>query len=126
MFDLKGKVALITGGSRGIGRAIALRLAKNGADVVVNYVRHRKDAEEIVADIEQLGRSCLAVKANVSKEDDVVRMFETIKEKHEHLDILVSNAASDSSLTIALPRPRLSSQRARAWSPRASSKAAFA
>lgn len=94
MFDLNGKVALITGGSRGIGRAIALRLAKNGADVVVNYVRHRKDAQETVAAIEEMGQSCLAVKANVAKEKDVVRMFDEIKEKHDHLDILVSNAAS--------------------------------
>ena len=94
MFDLKGKVALITGGSRGIGRAIALRLAKNGVDVVVNYVRHRRDAEETVHAIEQIGRNCLAVKANVAKEEDVIRMFDEIKEKHGRLDILVSNAAS--------------------------------
>jgi len=94
MFDLHGKVALITGGSRGIGRAIALRLAKNGADVVVNYVRHRRDAEETVAAIEEMGRKCLAVKANVAQENDVLRMFEEIQKQHDHLDILVSNAAS--------------------------------
>lgn len=94
MFNLKGKVALITGGSRGIGRAIALRLAKNGADVVVNYVRHRRDAQETVEAIEQMGGTCLAIKANVAQEDDVVRMFEEIQSKHDHLDILVSNAAS--------------------------------
>ena len=94
MFDLHGKVALITGGSRGIGRAIALRLAQNGADVVVNYVRHRRDAEETVSAIEKMGGGCLAVKANVAQEDDVVRMFDAIKGQHDHLDILVSNAAS--------------------------------
>ena len=94
MFDLQGKVALITGGSRGIGRAIALRLAQNGADVVVNYVRHRGDAEDTVAAIEKIGRKCLAIKANVAKEDDVVRMFDEIKNQYDHLDILVSNAAS--------------------------------
>ena len=94
MFDLHGKVALITGGSRGIGRAIALRLAQNGVDVVVNYVRHRRDAEDTVAAIEKIGGRCLAVKANVAQEDDVVRMFEEIQKQHEHLDILVSNAAS--------------------------------
>ncbi len=94
MFDLHGKVALITGGSRGIGRAIALRLAENGVDIVVNYVRHRRDAEETVAAIEEKGVSCLAVKANVAKEDDVIRMFDEIREKYDRLDILVSNAAS--------------------------------
>lgn len=94
MFDLHGKVALITGGSRGIGRAIALRLAKNGADVVVNYVRHRRDAQETVSAIEEMGGNCLAVKANVAQEDDVVRMFEEIRERYAHVDILVSNAAS--------------------------------
>ena len=94
MFNLQGKVALITGGSRGIGRAIALRLAQNGADVVVNYVRHRGDAEDTVAAIEKIGGKRLAIKANVAKEDDVVRMFDEIKKQHDHLDILVSNAAS--------------------------------
>ncbi|MHB8790311.1 MAG: enoyl-[acyl-carrier-protein] reductase FabL [Desulfobulbaceae bacterium] len=94
MFKLDGKVALITGGSRGIGRAIALRLAEYGADVVVNYVRHRGDAEETVAAIEKKGVRCLAVKANVAQEEDVVRMFEEIRKRHDHLDIVVSNAAS--------------------------------
>jgi len=94
MFELQGKVALITGGSRGIGRAIALRLAEYGADVVVNYVRHRRDAEDTVAVIEEKGVKCLAVKANVAQENDVIRMFDEIREHYDHLDILVSNAAS--------------------------------
>lgn len=94
MFRFDGKVALITGGSRGIGRAIALRLAEYGADVVVNYVRHRGDAEETVAAIEKKGVRCLAVKANVAQEEDVVRMFEEIRKRHDRLDIVVSNAAS--------------------------------
>ena len=94
MFDLHGKVALITGGSRGIGRAIALRLAENGADVIVNYVRHRRDAEETVTAIEEKGVKCLAVKANVAQEDDLARMFDAIREQYNRLDILVSNAAS--------------------------------
>ena len=94
MFNLKGKVALITGGSRGIGRAIALRLAENGADVVVNYVRHRRDAEETVAAIEHQGVRCLAVKANVAQEEDLGRMFDEIRSQYDQLDILVSNAAS--------------------------------
>ena len=94
MFHLQGKVALITGGSRGIGRAIALRLAENGVDIVVNFVRHRKDAEDTVAAIEEKGVRCLAVKANVAKDADVDRMFEEIGVTYPQLDILVSNAAS--------------------------------
>ncbi|GAB6192235.1 enoyl-[acyl-carrier-protein] reductase FabL [Desulfocastanea catecholica] len=94
MFDLHGKVALITGGSRGIGRAIAIRLAEQGADVIVNYVRHRKDAGETAAEVERLGRKCLLVKTNVAKSEDVKKMFAAIDEEFAHLDILVSNAAS--------------------------------
>ncbi|VAW41485.1 Enoyl-[acyl-carrier-protein] reductase [NADPH] [hydrothermal vent metagenome] len=94
MFDLHGKVALITGGSRGIGRAIALRLAEQGADVVINYVRHRRDAEATVAAIEGKGVRCMAVKANVAREEDVTRIFDEIRTVYDHLDILVSNAAS--------------------------------
>jgi len=94
MYDLQGKVALITGGSRGIGRAIALRLAENGVHIVVNYVRHRGDAEATVKAIEERGVHCLAIKANVAKEEDVKRMFEEIHSVYERLDILVSNAAS--------------------------------
>lgn len=94
MFNLNGKVALITGGSRGIGRAIALRLAENGADVVVNYVRHKKDAAETADLVEKFGRKCLVVKANVAKQDDVEAMFGIIENEFGHLDYLVSNAAS--------------------------------
>ncbi|WP_136805635.1 enoyl-[acyl-carrier-protein] reductase FabL [Desulfosediminicola flagellatus] len=91
---MEGKVALITGGSRGIGRAIALRLAENGVDVVVNYVRHKKDAEETAHLVEQRGARCLVVKANVAKEDDVCSMFERLENEFGRLDFLVSNAAS--------------------------------
>ncbi len=94
MFGLQGKVALITGGSRGIGRAIAIRLAENGVNIVVNYVRHRRDAEETVAAVRAKGVECLAIKANVAREADVTRMFDEIRESHSRLDILVSNAAS--------------------------------
>lgn len=94
MFDLLDKVALVTGGSRGIGRAIAIRLAEQGADVVVNYVRHKKDARATAEAVEALGRKCVLVKANVANADDVATMFDTIKEDFGRLDILVSNAAS--------------------------------
>ncbi len=94
MFELKGKVALVTGGSRGIGRAIAVRLAEHGVDIVVNYVRHKKDAESTAAEVEKLGRECMMVKANVAKESDVDSMFALIERRFGKLDILVSNAAS--------------------------------
>lgn len=94
MFELNGKVALVTGGSRGIGRAIAVRLAEHGVDVAVNYVRHKKDAQATATAVEKLGRECLLVKANVAKEEDVSAMFEMIQEKFGKLDIIVSNAAS--------------------------------
>ncbi|MFW2365714.1 MAG: SDR family oxidoreductase, partial [Desulforhopalus sp.] len=94
MFNLEGKVGLVTGGSRGIGRAIAIRLAEHGTDVVVNYVRHRRDAADTAQQVEKSGRKCLLVKANVAKGSDVESMFETIAKEYGRLDILVSNAAS--------------------------------
>lgn len=94
MFELHGKTALITGGSRGIGKAIAIRLAQHGVNVVVNYVRHKKDAIETANVIEKLGRECMLVKANVGNDKDVETMFKLIEERFHHLDILVSNAAS--------------------------------
>jgi len=94
MFDLHGKVALVTGSSRGIGKAISLRLAENGVNIVVNYVRHRRDAEETAALIESKGARCLVVKANVANDDDVKEMFELIRQEYGRVDFLVSNAAS--------------------------------
>ncbi len=94
MLDLKGKTALITGGSRGIGKAIALRLAENGADIVINFLRNRRAAEETAAEVESKGGRCLTIKANVAKSEDIERMFEQIKDEYGKIDILISNAAS--------------------------------
>jgi enoyl-[acyl-carrier protein] reductase III len=94
MFNMTGRVALVTGGSRGIGKAIAIRLAEHGMDIVVNYVRHKQDAQKTAAEVEQRGQKCLLVKANVAKEADVGTMFEAISEAFGSLDVLVSNAAS--------------------------------
>ena len=94
MIDLTGQVALVTGSSRGIGKACAVRLAEAGADVVVNYVTSRSAAEEVAATIQGLGRRTAVVKADVSEQDDIVSMIDFIRETFGKLDILVSNAAT--------------------------------
>jgi len=94
MIDLKGKMALVTGSSRGMGRACALRLAEAGADVIVNYVTSRSAAMETAKDIRALGRRSFVVKADVSQKDDVESMMEYIGEHIHQLDIIVSNAAT--------------------------------
>jgi enoyl-[acyl-carrier protein] reductase III len=87
-------VALVTGSSRGIGRACALRLAEAGADTIVNYVTSRSAAEEVAAEIQRLGRRTAVVKADVSEQDDIVSMMDFVRETFGALDVLVSNAAS--------------------------------
>lgn len=94
MIDLTGRVALVTGSSRGMGRACALRLAQAGADVVVNYVTSRTAAMETAQEIAALGRQVHVVKADVSQEDDVKSMIEYINDQIGQLDIVVSNAAT--------------------------------
>jgi enoyl-[acyl-carrier protein] reductase III len=90
----ENKVALVTGSGRGIGRAIALRLAQDGADVLVNYVHNQSPAEEVVAQIRNMGRRSIAVRANVGKVEDIGRLFETLAQNFDRLDILINNAAS--------------------------------
>ncbi len=89
---LKGKVALVTGASRDIGRAIALRLAHDGAAVVVNYAGSGQQAQDAVGQIEKEGGRAVAVQADVSKSGDVKRLFDACFEKFGRLDILVNNA----------------------------------
>ncbi|QOR67093.1 enoyl-[acyl-carrier-protein] reductase FabL [Cytobacillus suaedae] len=91
---MSNKVALVTGSSRGIGKAIAIRLASEGYDIVINYARSKSAALEAAAEIEALGRKALVVKANVGKPEKIVEMFQEIDEAFGRLDILVSNAAS--------------------------------
>ncbi|MBX7168065.1 MAG: SDR family oxidoreductase [Pirellulales bacterium] len=94
MIDLTGKVALVTGGSRGIGRACALRLAEAGADVIVNYVTSETAARDTAAEILGYGRRAAIVKADVSEQDDVAELMEFIDANFGQLDILLSNAAT--------------------------------
>ena len=96
--NLKGKVALVTGASRGIGRASALELALEGADVVVNYVNSAVEATQVVSEIEALGRRAVAVQADVADAAAVSRLMAVAGDAFGGLDILVNNAGY-------LPRP---------------------
>ncbi|AGT31505.1 3-ketoacyl-ACP reductase [Geobacillus genomosp. 3] len=89
---LEGKVALVTGASRGIGRAIALELARQGANVAVNYDGNEAKANEVVETIRSLGREAFAVQADVACAEDVERMVKTVLDQFGRLDILVNNA----------------------------------
>lgn len=88
------KIALVTGSGRGIGKAVALHLARLGADVVVNYFRNRTPAEETAAEIHALGRRAIVVKANVGEMEGLDHLFAETDKAFGALDILVSNAAS--------------------------------
>ena len=106
MIDLSGKVALVTGSSRGIGRACALRLAEAGADVVVNYVTSSNEAELVAEQIAAMGRNVACVRADVSHEDDVEEMLQFVSEKFGRLDILVHNAATGGFRPLAVTTQR--------------------
>ena len=93
---LSGSVALVTGAGRGIGRAIALDLARAGADVAVNYRRSRQRADDVVAQIGSLGRRALAVEANVAWKDAIDRMFDQVEKELGTVAILVNNAGIES------------------------------
>lgn len=89
---LKGQSALVTGANSGIGMAVAIALANDGANVVVNYVSHPEAAEAVVKQIENNGGNAIAVKGDVSKEDEVQSMFQQMFAKYGTIDILVNNA----------------------------------
>ncbi len=92
--ELAGRKALITGAARGFGKAIALRLAREGVDVVVNYRRSMSDAQAVVDEIHDMNKGrAIAVRADVGKEVALDKMFATVKEEFGSLDILVANAA---------------------------------
>lgn len=92
MEDLLGKVAIVTGASRGIGRAIALELARRGATVVVNYHTNEAAAQEVVAEIERAGGRALAIRADVSQPEEARRLVDATTETFGQVDILVNNA----------------------------------
>jgi 3-oxoacyl-[acyl-carrier protein] reductase len=92
MASLAGKVAIVTGASRGIGRAIALRLSQEGASVVVNYARGADQAKDVVSAIEAAGGKALAVQADVRKTAEIRDLFDRTQETYSQIDILVNNA----------------------------------
>ena len=104
MLDLSGRVALVTGSSRGIGRACALRLARAGADVVVNYLSSESAAREVAREIQLLGRRAILIRADVSEEEDVREAMKFIDAEFGRLDVLVSNAATGGFRPSALRR----------------------
>jgi 3-oxoacyl-[acyl-carrier protein] reductase len=99
--QVHGKVALVTGAASGIGRAIALKLGAAGASVVVNYHTDPERAQQLVATIEAGGGQAVAIQADISRRDQVIRLFGAAQERYGKLDILVNNAAWTFNLPIA-------------------------
>jgi 3-oxoacyl-[acyl-carrier protein] reductase len=92
MSQLTGKVAIVTGASRGIGRAIALKLAQKGASIIVNYAGNAQKAQETVEDIKKLGVKAHPIQADVSKITEINKLFDQTIEQFGKVDILVNNA----------------------------------
>src|SRR5450755_1894966 len=92
--NLAGKVALVTGSAKRLGRAIVLHLAAEGADVIVHYRESRDDAEEVVAQIKALGRRSVSLAADLAKKSDIDRLFAAAEKEFSRLDILVNNASN--------------------------------
>jgi enoyl-[acyl-carrier protein] reductase III len=93
MKELTGKVALVTGGTKGIGKSIALKLAELGADVAVNYLRSRNAADATIRELKELGSDAHAVRVNIGNHEKMPKIFDEIKARYGKLDILISNAA---------------------------------
>ena len=105
-FAFENKLVMVTGSGRGIGRAIALYFASNGADVVVNFFRNRGPAEDTARAIREAGRKALLVKADVGDMDDLKRLFDETGEAFGYLDILIHNAASGYNRPAMDQKPR--------------------
>src|SRR3954451_15242021 len=94
MRDLEGKIALVTGGAKGVGRAIVQKFAERGAEVIVNYFHSHDAAKQVKAEVERTGAKVHLIRASVSQKQQVEKMFREVEEHFGHLDILVNNAAS--------------------------------
>ncbi|MHC4401642.1 MAG: SDR family NAD(P)-dependent oxidoreductase [Planctomycetota bacterium] len=107
--NLQGKVALVTGGSRGLGKAVCVRLAAEGATVVVNYRRGADEAAAVVDEIKERGGEAVAVAGDVSQESDVAEIFDRAEQTFSCVDLLVNNAA-------VCPTCRVKDMTEQAWS----------
>ena len=105
LHDLSGKVALVTGGSRGIGRAIALALAEAGSDILLNYARSDKQADEVKKQIEKMGRKCVTVRADVSKFEQAHNLGKAVINHFGKVDILINNAGVNRDRTLLRMTP---------------------
>ncbi len=105
MDDLQGKRILITGSSRGIGRATALLLAASGCDIIVNYLSNESAAVSVADEIEQLGQQALVIKADVSEPTDVRQMMDCVADEWGSIDGIVSNAAGGGFRNISAAKP---------------------
>ena len=92
--SLQGRVALVTGAGKRIGRAVALRLAREGADLIIHYQRSKSEADGAVAEIEALGRKCIALQADLRDVSQIQRLFLQSSERFGRLDILINSAAN--------------------------------
>jgi enoyl-[acyl-carrier protein] reductase III len=100
------KIALVTGSGRGIGRAIALHFASQGADIVINFFRNRAPAEDVAEKVRGMGRDAFVVKANIGEIDEIKRLFKEIEEYYGGLDFFVSNAASGYNRPVLEQKPK--------------------
>jgi enoyl-[acyl-carrier protein] reductase III len=91
--EFEGKVALITGGTKGIGKCIALKLAQGGANVAINYLRSRNAADQTVDELTKIGGDHIAIRCNIGNHEKMHKIFDEVREKYGRLDIFVSNAA---------------------------------
>ena len=100
MQNLNGKIALVTGASKGLGKGIAIELAACGAEVIVNYLSSQKQADEVVEEIRANGGKAIGIRADVSCKESVDEMFDEIKKRYGRLDILVNNAGTSQAKDI--------------------------